>query len=159
MRMRKRWLTIAAAAVVSVMALTACGSKIPSTPAAGATSSKPCGTVNIADNPWVGYEADVAVVAYVLKTKLNCKVNVKNLTEEVSWQGFQPKSVDVILENWGHADLVTKYIDQQKVAVDFGQTGNKGIIGWYVPPWLAAAYPDVTNYATSNSTATSSRPP
>jgi len=148
--MRNRWVSVAAAALTVVVTLTACGSKIPSKPAAGATSSKPCGTVNIAQNPWVGYEADAAVVSYVLKTRLGCTVNIKNLTEEVSWQGFGPKTVDVILENWGHADLVTKYIDQQKVAVDFGQTGNKGIIGWYVPPWLAAAYPDVTNYANLN---------
>jgi glycine betaine/proline transport system substrate-binding protein len=146
--MRNRLVAISAAAMATVVALTACGSKIPSTPA-GPTSS-PCGAVNIADNPWVGYEANVAVVAYVLKTKLGCTVNIKQLTEEVSWQGFQPKSVDVILENWGHADLTKKYIDDQKVAVDMGQTGNKGIIGWYVPPWLAAAYPDVLNYANLN---------
>src|SRR5215472_16519296 len=135
MRMRSRWVAVTAAAIVGVMALTACGSKIPSTPSAGGRSSKPCGTVNIAQNPWVGYEADAAVVAYVLKNRLGCTVNIKNLTEEVSWQGFGPKTIDVILENWGHADLVTKYIDTQKVAVDFGETGNKGIIGWYVPPW------------------------
>ena len=48
----------------------------------------PCGTVNIAVNPWVGYEANAAVVAYVLKTRLGCTVELKNLTEEVSWQGF-----------------------------------------------------------------------
>ncbi len=65
-----------------------CGSKIPSTPAPGATSSKPCGTFNLAVNPWVGYEADAAVVAYVAKTKLGCTVNKKNLNEEVAWQGF-----------------------------------------------------------------------
>src|SRR5215470_6375031 len=118
--MRNRWVPVAAAALTVVVTLTACGSKIPSKPSAGATSSKPCGTVNIAQNPWVGYEADAAVVSYVMKTRLGCTVNIKNLTEEVSWQGFGPKTVDVILENWGHADLVTKYIDQQKVAVDFG---------------------------------------
>jgi glycine betaine/proline transport system substrate-binding protein len=141
---------VAALAMATVLALTACGSKVGTPNAVAPTSSKPCGTVNIADNPWVGYEADLAVVSYVLKTKLGCKVNSKNLTEEVSWQGFGPKSVDVVLENWGHDDLKKKYIDEQKVAVEMGETGNKGIIGWYVPPWLAAAHPDITDWNSLN---------
>jgi len=106
--------------------------------------------VNIAVNPWVGYEANVAVVAYVLKTKLGCTVELKSLTEEVSWQGFGSNTVDVVLENWGHEDLKKKYIDDQKVAVQVGATGNKGIIGWYVPPWLATQYPDITDYKNLN---------
>lgn len=142
--------TVTAVALVGALALTACGSKIPASTPAPAAAAKPCGTVNIANNPWVGYEADAAVVKYVLETKLSCKVTLKNLTEEVSWQGFQPRTVDVVLENWGHDDLKKKYIDDQKVAVEIGETGNKGIIGWYVPPWLVAAHPDITDYKNLN---------
>ncbi|MEI7777867.1 MAG: ABC transporter substrate-binding protein [Actinomycetes bacterium] len=120
-----------------------------STPATS-SSAKPCGTVNIADNPWVGYEADVAVVSYLLKTKLGCTVNISKIDEQVSWQGFGTGQVDVILENWGHADLVTKYITTQKVAQDFGSQGNQGIIGWYVPAWMATKYPDITNWQNLN---------
>lgn len=109
-----------------------------------------CGTVNLADNAWVGYEANLAVVAYVLKNNLGCKVVVKNISEEISWQGFQSGQVDVILENWGHDDLAKKYITTQKVAVDLGPTGNKGIIGWYVVPWMAKKYPDILNYKNLN---------
>jgi glycine betaine/proline transport system substrate-binding protein len=127
--------------------LTACGKTIE--PAAQATT-KPCGTVNLAVNPWVGYEANAAVVSYVLKTRLGCTVELKNLTEEVSWQGFGTGAVDVVLENWGHDDLKKKYIDDQKVAVEHGETGNKGIIGWYVPPWMAEKYPDITNWENLN---------
>ncbi|HWB36684.1 MAG TPA: ABC transporter substrate-binding protein [Rugosimonospora sp.] len=111
---------------------------------------KPCGNVNLAVNPWVGYEADAAVVTYILKTKVGCNVQQKNIDEQTSWQGFADGSVDVILENWGHDDLKKTYIDQQKVAVEYGETGNKGVIGWYVPPWLAKAYPDVTDYKNLN---------
>jgi glycine betaine/proline transport system substrate-binding protein len=138
-------------ALVGVVALglVGCGDKIqPNT--APSSSAKPCGTVNIAVNPWVGYEANVAVIAYLAKTKLGCTVNLKNLTEEVSWQGFGSKSVDVVLENWGHDDLVKKYITDQKVAVDFGPTGNQGIIGWYVPPWLAKENPDIVDWNNLN---------
>jgi glycine betaine/proline transport system substrate-binding protein len=134
---------------IGALALTACGDKIENN-AAPAASAKPCGTINLAVNPWVGYEADAAVVSYVAKTKLGCTVNLKNLTEEVSWQGFGTGEVDVILENWGHNDLKQTYIDQQKVAVENGMTGNKGIIGWYVPPWMATKYPDITDYKNLN---------
>ncbi len=105
----------------------------------------PCGTVNIADNAWVGYEADVAVVAYLLKNDLGCTVNIKNLSEQVSWQGFPTGEIDVILENWGHEDLAAKYITQDKTAVDLGSQGNIGIIGWYLPKYYADAHPDLMN--------------
>ena len=59
-------------------------------------------------------------------------------------------SIDTIVENWGHPDLVKKYIDEQKTVVDAGPTGSKGIIGWYVPPWMAKKYPDITNWKNLN---------
>ena len=37
-------------------------------------TTAPCGTVNIAVNPWVGYEANAAVVGYVLQHELGCTV-------------------------------------------------------------------------------------
>ena len=118
--------------------------------ASTAASMAPCGTVNIADNAWVGYEADVAVVNYLLINKLGCTVNIKNINEQVAWQGFPTGEVDVILENWGHEDLAKKYITDQKVAVDLGSQGNVGIIGWYVPQYYADAHPDLMAAAGSD---------
>ena len=99
--------------------------------------------VNIAVNPWVGYTADAVVVAHILQEKMGYEVNLKDLKEDVSWQGFESGEVDVILENWGHPDLEKIYIDEKKVAMDAGQTGNIGIIGWYVPKWFADEHPEV----------------
>jgi glycine betaine/proline transport system substrate-binding protein len=109
-----------------------------------------CGTVNMAVNPWVGYAADAYVVGYVAKTKLGCDVQYKDLKEEVSWKGFGTGAVDVVMENWGHPDLVKKYIKGDHTAVDAGLTGNEGIIGWYVPPWMAKKYPDIINWKNLN---------
>jgi len=53
-------------------------------------------------------------------------------------------SIDTVVENWGHEDLVKKYIDGQKTVVDAGKTGNEGLIGWFVPQWMADKYPDIT---------------
>jgi glycine betaine/proline transport system substrate-binding protein len=74
----------------------------------------------------------------------------KNLKEEISWQGFGTGEVDAVLENWGHEDLKKKYIEQQKVAVEVGPTGNTGVIGWYLPPWLAAAHPELKDWKNLN---------
>ncbi|MEU4427660.1 ABC transporter substrate-binding protein [Actinoplanes sp. NPDC024001] len=108
------------------------------------------GTVNLAVNPWVGYESNAAVIEYLLEKKLGYTVETKNLKEEISWQGFETGEVDAIVENWGHDDLKKTYIEEKKVAVDAGPTGNTGVIGWYVPQWMADQYPDITDWKNLN---------
>ena len=112
----------------------------------GATSE----VVDIAVNPWVGYEANAGVIGKLLKDQLGFTVEYKELTEQVSWEGFESGEVDAIVENWGHEDLAKTYITDKKVAVDAGQTGVNGIIGWYVPPWMAQQYPDITDWNNLN---------
>ena len=139
---RGRRARLASLVAVGALALGACSG--------GGGGSGSGGTLNMAINPWVGYEANAAVVDYIAKTQLGATVNEKVLKEEVSWQGFANGDVDVIIENWGHADLAKKYIDTDKVAVNAGATGNEGIIGWYVPPWLAKEHPEVLDYKNLN---------
>ena len=111
-----------------------------------------CGELNMAINPWVGYEADAYVVGVVAESELGCTVNYKDLKEDVSWQGFGTGEVDVVIEDWGHPDLEKTFFEGSGdgTATDFGPTGNIGIIGWYVPPWLAEAHPDILEYENLN---------
>jgi glycine betaine/proline transport system substrate-binding protein len=149
----RRLLRGVALSLVVGLAVAACGGqKVGGGEGSGSGSAavKPCGTVNLAMNAWVGYTADGAVLTQVLKDKFNCTVVQKNLDEQVSWQGFGTGQIDVIMENWGHEDLAKKYITEQKVAVDFGPTKNTGYIGWYVPPWMATQYPDITKWENLN---------
>ncbi len=155
-----RRIRLLAGALLLSLAATGCGgatvnggttsgsSAAPSAGGSGGASSG--GTVKIAINPWVGYEANAAVVAYLLEKELGYTVEKKELKEEVSWQGFASGDVDVIVENWGHDDLKEKYIEQDKTAVSAGPTGNQGVIGWYVPKWMAEKYPDITDYKNLN---------
>ena len=143
--MTRRFVLIAAAA----RALTGCAGSAPQVIAppgqlTAAPTKKACGTITLAKNPWVGYEANLAVVKTLAERELGCKVVVKDGAEADSWQDLAAGKVDAILENWGHDDLMKKYIDTQGVAVEGGLTGNKGVIGWYVPSWMAAKYPDIT---------------
>jgi glycine betaine/proline transport system substrate-binding protein len=153
MRLKRSQAVLAALAATSALTLSACGSggsiKNADEPAGG----KDCGDLNMAINPWVGYEADAHVVGYLAKTKLGCTVNYKDLDEQVSWKGFGSGSVDVVIENWGHPELAKKYMASEGgdgSAVDAGLTGNDGVIGWYVPPWMAKKYPDITDWKNLN---------
>ena len=141
-------IAIAAGAAVT-LALAGCGGA-KSDAGGSDTKAGSKGTVKLAVNPWVGYEANAAVIAYLLEKELGYTVDKKNLKEEISWQGFETGEVDAVVENWGHDDLKKTYIEQKKVAVDLGPTGNKGTIGWYVPQWMADKYPDITDWKNLN---------
>jgi len=148
---RMRSVSVGAAAMAGLV-LSACSGQTiePTGGSTAAAGGSACGAFNIAVNPWVGYEADAHVVGYVAKTKLGCNVSYKEVKEEVAWQGMADGSIDTILENWGHPDLTKKYIEEAKTVQDAGLTGNQGIIGWYVPPWLATEHPDVLDSANLN---------
>jgi glycine betaine/proline transport system substrate-binding protein len=153
---RKAGLLVAGVAT-AMLALGACGSggSIDSQTKkneANSAGKGDCGELNIAVNPWVGYEADAYVVGQVAEKQLGCTVNYKELKEDVSWQGFGTGDVDVVLEDWGHPDLEKKFFADtgDGSAVNLGPTGNIGIIHWYVPPWLAKAHPDVLDYKNLN---------
>lgn len=128
---------------LTALSLVASACELPADDAAPTANR---GVVKIAINPWVGYEANAAVVAYLLEHELGYKVEKKKLAEEDSWKGFETGQVDVILENWGHEDLKAEYIEKKGVAAEVGFTGNQGIIGWYVPKWMAEKYPDILSY-------------
>ncbi|MET7391931.1 ABC transporter substrate-binding protein [Dactylosporangium sp. NPDC005572] len=146
---RFRLLGVAACAVLM---LVACGKGEIEQQTQQTQQAGKCGELKMAVNPWVGYEASAYVVGYLAQTKLGCKVTYKNLKEDVSWQGFGTNEVDVVIEDWGHPDLEKKFFagSGDGSAVDFGPTGNVGIIGWYVPGWLAEAHPDITDWQNLN---------
>ncbi|MGO4187898.1 ABC transporter substrate-binding protein [Pseudarthrobacter sp. TAF60_1] len=142
----KRTIPAVAGAAAAALLLAGCGgASVNQVAAATGAAQASCGSVNVAMNAWVGYTANAAVYSYVAKNKLGCTVVQKDLNEQISWQGFASGEVDVVMENWGHADLAKQYITDQKVAVDAGPTGNEGHIGWYVAPWMAEKYPDITD--------------
>lgn len=132
--------------LAGLFGVSACGAPSPELVPAPGVHPTPCGTVTIAMNPWTGYEANAAVVSYLARHELGCTVVAKKEAEADSWKHLASGQVDAILENWGHDQEKKLYIDDRKVAVEAGLTGNKGVIGWYVPPWMAKEYPDITDW-------------
>ncbi|TDQ55285.1 ABC transporter substrate-binding protein [Actinorugispora endophytica] len=101
-------------------------------------------TVRIALNAWVGYEASAAVVQYLLEEELGYQAQLVQLDEQPSWQALDQGAIDVILENWGHQDLMDTYgPGGNGTVVDGGPNGNTGHIGWYMPAYLVEEYPGV----------------
>jgi glycine betaine/proline transport system substrate-binding protein len=150
-RRLRRTRLVALAAVVG-LGLTACGGsdiKDDDDTASG-NGGKDCGDLRIAVNPWTGYVSNAHVIGVVAQEELGCNVTYSDVKEEVGWQGMADGSLDTIVENWGHADLTKKYVEEQKSVQDAGLTGNDGIIGWYVPPWMAEEYPDITDWQNLN---------
>ena len=101
-------------AAVATLVLSACGGgsiddETEANEEAGGDRSGECGDLNMAVNPWVGYEASAYVVGAVAEQELGCTVNYKELKEDVSWQGFGTGEVDVVIEDWGHPDLEKKF--------------------------------------------------
>ncbi|GAA3444830.1 ABC transporter substrate-binding protein [Planomonospora venezuelensis] len=135
--------TTFAAGLAALLLLTSCGGQEPAPERTG-------GTVRIAVNPWVGYEASAAVLGALLEKELGYEVETVKLNEAQSWEGLEKGTVDVIVENWGREAEKKTYIEEKKVAVSAGRNGNKGIIGWYVPQWMVEKYPDITDWRNLN---------
>jgi len=155
---RNRGVRFGAVAAVATLALSACGGgsideQTEANESQAAEAGGECGDLNMAVNPWVGYEASAYVVGTVAEQELGCNVEYKELKEDVSWQGFGTGEVDVVIEDWGHPDLEKKFFAEQGdgTATDFGPQGNVGIIGWFVPPWLAEEHPDILPRSTRTS--------
>ncbi|MBD3948110.1 ABC transporter substrate-binding protein [Nocardioides ganghwensis] len=154
---RSRAARLGALATVAVVVLSACGGgsieeQTEANEEAASDAGGECGDLNMAVNPWVGYEASAYVVGTVAQDQLGCTVNYKELKEDVSWQGFGTGEVDVVIEDWGHPDLEKKFFAEEGdgTAEDFGPQGNVGIIGWFVPPWLAEEHPDILEWENLN---------
>jgi glycine betaine/proline transport system substrate-binding protein len=154
---RSRGARLGALAAAATLALTACGGgsvddATEANESQAAEGGGECGDLQMAVNPWVGYEASAYVVGTVAQDQLGCTVEYKELKEDVSWQGFGTGEVDVVIEDWGHPDLEKKFFEGEGdgTAMDMGPQGNVGIIGWYVPPWLAEENPDITDWESLN---------
>jgi glycine betaine/proline transport system substrate-binding protein len=103
-----------------------------------------CGDVGIAMHGWVGYTASAQVIAEVAKDALGCTVEQTQLEEAgVTYDAMEAGSIDVIVEDWGGGRW-QEWVDRGAIQ-EVGPNGNIGLIGMYVPQWMADEYPDITD--------------
>ena len=153
--LKNRGVRLAAVTASALLALTACGGgsveeQTQANESKAADAGGQCGEVNILVHPWVGYTADAYVVGGIAEQELGCTVNYVELKEGgPSYQALKSGDGDVILEEWSHAEELAAAEDEG-YAQDLGSPGNVGIIGWYVPGWLAEEHPDVLDWKNLN---------
>ena len=119
------------------------------TDAAADAPAAECGEWGIAMHGWVGYTATANVIAEVAKKELGCNIKLETLAEAaVTYDAMEAGSVDLIVEDWG-AGRWKDWVDRGAI-VEVGPNGQEGLIGMYVPKWMADEYPDITDSANLN---------
>ena len=135
-QLRTRRTRLAGLAVVALAALVAAASAL-----AGGARSTACGTVTLNENAWAGSTSNVYVVKYVLEKNLGCKVKVTDITEgQPNFQAMADGKIDAVLEDWQNLASFPQYTKNGSL-VKVGGNGITGVIGWYIPRYLLAQYP------------------
>lgn len=107
-----------------------------------------CGSYTIAMHAWVGYTASAQVVTEIAKEN-GCDISQVTLAEAgVTYDAMEAGSVDLVIEDWGGGRW-QEWADRGAV-VEVGDNGNIGLIGIFVPQWMADEYPDITDSANLN---------
>ena len=143
---RRLWLLI----VPTVLLIAACVQ--PAAPAAPATGGAEANAekvmIKLAQNTWSASRLNVAIAKILLEKQLGYPVEVVDVDEQPQWASIATGDLHASLEVWpsGHADNVAEYIDAQKVVENGGPLGPVGKIGWFVPTYLLAEYPDLATW-------------
>ena len=126
----------------------------PASEAASAAASEAapaaaeCGDWGVAMHAWVGYTASAQVLTTVAES-LGCNITQTPLAEAgVTYDAMEAGSVDVIVEDWGGGRW-QEWVDRGAIK-EVGSNGNVGLIGMFVPKWMADEYPDITDGANLN---------
>ena len=130
-----------AAAPAASMAASAAASE-------AAPAAAECGDWGVAMHAWVGYTASAQVLTNVAES-LGCNITQTTLDEAgVTYDAMEAGSVDVIVEDWGGGRW-QEWVDRGAIQ-EVGSNGNVGLIGMFVPAWMAEEYPDITDGANLN---------
>jgi glycine betaine/proline transport system substrate-binding protein len=113
-----------------------------------APAAAECGDWGVAMHAWVGYTASAQVLTNVAES-LGCNITQTTLDEAgVTYDAMEAGSVDVIVEDWGGGRW-QEWVDRGAIQ-EVGSNGNVGLIGMFVPAWMAEEYPDITDGANLN---------
>ena len=113
-----------------------------------APAAADCGDWGVAMHAWVGYTALAQVLTNVAES-LGCNITQTTLDEAgVTYDAMEAGSVDVIVEDWGGGRW-QEWVDRGAIQ-EVGSNGNVGLIGMFVPAWMAEEYPDITDGANLN---------
>jgi glycine betaine/proline transport system substrate-binding protein len=104
--------------------------------------------IKLAQNPWSASIVNVAVAKILLEEQLGFPVEIVAVDENEQWPQIAAGDIHASLEVWpsGHASNVARYIQDEKSVVDGGFLGPVGRISWYIPTYLLADHPELSNW-------------
>ncbi len=161
-KLATRQLGIVSMLAAAGLMVAACGGGVNSTESSAAPASEAasaaaseaapaaadCGDWGVAMHAWVGYTASAQVLTNVAES-LGCNITQTTLDEAgVTYDAMEAGSVDVIVEDWGGGRW-QEWVDRGAIK-EVGSNGNVGLIGMFVPKWMADEYPDITDGANLN---------
>ena len=161
-KLATRQLGIVSMLAAAGLMVAACGGGVNSTESSAAPASEAasaaaseaapaaaeCGDWGVAMHAWVGYTASAQVLTNVAES-LGCNITQTTLDEAgVTYDAMEAGSVDVIVEDWGGGRW-QEWVDRGAIK-EVGSNGNVGLIGMFVPKWMADEYPDITDSANLN---------
>ena len=141
-RVTRRTATIAVLAATAVAVSLAVGGS-----AFGAANAASCGKVVVNEQAWAGSTANTYIAKYVLEKRLGCDVEITKIVEIPVFQAMADGKVDLVLEDWQHVDQYKQFITKGKKVQFAGKLGVVGHIGWYIPAYLMAQYPQFKTWA------------
>ena len=105
-------------------------------------------TIKLAENPWSGSQANVAVAKILIEEELGYPVEIVTIDENAQWSALASGDLHASLEVWpsGHAENVALYIDEQQSVENGGLLGPVGEIGWFMPKYLVDQDPDLATW-------------
>jgi glycine betaine/proline transport system substrate-binding protein len=141
-RVTRRTASIAVLAAAAVAVSLAVGGS-----AFGAANAASCGKVVVNEQAWAGSTANTYIAKYVLEKRLGCDVEITKIVEIPVFQAMADGKVDLVLEDWQHVDQYKQFITKGKKVQFAGKLGVVGHIGWYIPAYLMAQYPQFKTWA------------
>jgi glycine betaine/proline transport system substrate-binding protein len=151
--MKRRWVGVVAALGALTLLAAACSDVQSNSSAASGASGAAVPdnsgtTINLAINPWVGSDANVAVAQVLLQDKLGYTVNTTKIDEYAQFPALSSGQLDATLEVWpsGHAKDYKKYISGNNGVVDGGKLGVVGQIGWWIPTYMLTDHPELATW-------------
>ena len=112
-----------------------------------------CGDLNMAVNPWVGYEASAYVVGTVAEDRARLHGQLQGAQGGRLLAGLRHRRGRRRHRGLGPPRPGEEVLRRARATAPrwtSARSGNVGIIGWYVPPWLAEEHPDILDYENLN---------
>lgn len=139
------------------MALAACGDGTASTTtvdgdtgdttATTAPSGEPQPTITIVANAWTASALNAEVAKQLIETEFGYPVEIVAIDENTMFSGLSDGSLDAVLELWpsGISADEQAFLDDGS-AVNIGELGAVGQIGWFVPQYLIDEHPELATW-------------